>query len=562
MISTAQFLLLCITTALALPLGLRAATPTTPSPAASGPVVALPPMIVAEPFKAQPWLYVAAGDTEFLSRCSKSITRDFVTTQLEIHRALRGFVPPEFLATSVPLIVLVLPMSSMPGPDDAVLRNLRQGRLAESANVHFLPNQRLEDHDMTAVFNFLDESNFSGERLIVAEDFFEALLLRRTPMLPAWLIEGLVRIYDHAYKHAVPMVLPPLIWLSFDESMGLQRDPEGRRPLLPGNELFAPDAVIGPDHTHAVRRQVWSAQCALFVRWALDPAQPGARTALWRLAERVSREPMTETIFAESFGFGYSDLRDRLSDYLPTAVKASVKLAPAELPPLPRFEIKTATVAQVARLRGEWERLEIPFVRQHHPEFLPRYIAQARLTLRRATSRGERDPQLLATVALCELDAGDPAAALPLLEAAGAANVVRPRVYFETARLRWEALTRNAPPEKIFTVAELQPVLAPLQTARTQFPPLPEVFLLTFDAWLRCEQRIPAAELEKLVAAVPLFRRYAGFGLRVALLQLKNGRRAEAAAVLSSGLEFLADPTTRARRRKLLAALAAPPLVP
>ena len=104
--------------------------------------------------------------------------------------------------------------------------------------------------------------------------------------------------------------------------------------------------------------------------------------------------------------------------------------------------------------------------------------------------------------------------------------------------------------------------MRPLQTARTQSPPLPEVFLLTLDAWLRCEQRIPAAELEKLTAAVPLFRRYPGFGLRVALLQLKTGRRAEAAAVLSSGLPFLADPTARTRYQKLLASLNAPPVLP
>ncbi len=562
MTARAHLRLLAAVTTAALHLGLRAAAPA-PTPVATGPVVALPPMIVAEPFKAQPWLYVSAGDTEFLSRCSKAITKDFVAAQLAIHRALRGFVPPEFLATSsVPMVSLVLPLSSMPGPDDAVLRDLRQPRWGQPANVQFLPNQRIEDRDLTAVFTFLDEANFSGERLIVAEDYFEALLLRRTPMLPAWLIEGLVRLYDRAHQRGGPMVLPPLIWTSLDESGALQRDPEARRALLPGNELFAPDSVIGPGHTHPVRRQVWSSQCALFVRWALDPAQPGARAALWRLAERVSREPMTEAIFTECFGFGYSDLRDRLSDYLPVAVKTPVRLAAVEMPPPPRFELKTATVAQIARLRGEWERLEIPYVRARHPQFLPRYIEQARLTLRRATSRGERDPQLLTAVALCELDAGDPAAARPLLEEVSAAHVVRPRVYYELARLRWEELTRGVPPEKTFALAELQPVLAPLQTARTQSPPLPEVFLLTLDAWLRCDQRTPPDELEKLAAAVPLFRRYAGFGLRVALLQLKNGRRAEAAAVLASGLEFLAEPTARALYQQLLRALAAPSALP
>lgn len=548
-------------------------------PVAPGPVVELPPMIIAETVKSPPWLYAKAGDMEFLSRCSQKTTQAFIAAQLASHRALRGLVPPEFLAkNAVPLVALVVPLEPKKARDDAVLRALlngerttnsrepkspdRNGAPPSSERFEFLPNQRIDDRDMMAVFTFINESDFDSRRVIVADEFVRALLTRRTPMLPSWLIEGVIGLYQQTTPRSDPVVLRPFIWLSRDDSIGLLRDPASRRTLLPCNELFAPDAVPGPNNQHAVRSAVWRAQTALFIRWTLDPTNAPARDALWKLVERVSREPMTEKIFTEYFGFGYSDLLDRLSDYLPVAVKTPVPIALGNVPPSPRFEISLATPSQITRLRGEWERLEIPYVRVHHPKFVAHYIDQARTTLLRADDHGERDPQLLAATGLCELDAGNTVTARPLLEAAGAAHVVRPRVYLEIARLRLADLTRDSPETRRFTAAQLQPILEPLHQAIAQQPPLADVYLLTLDAWLRCNERTPSAELAVLVKAAPLFRRHPGFALRLALLQIKNDQPTEAAATLSTALEFLPEPATRSRYQQVLATLVTPTRAP
>ena len=213
-------------------------------PAASDPIVELPPMIVMEPSTAPPWLYVAAGDTEFLSRCSSSATRTFVTTQLEIHRLLRAWVPAEFLAThAVPNVSVLVPLSSMPARDDAVFREMLGPERALSSNRYeFLPNQRLDDRDMMAVFTFLDEGSFEARRMIVATDYVHALLSRRTPMLPQWLIEGVVGLYVQSKARDDWITLDPVRWISRDDTSGLQRDPEARRVLLSCDDLFAPDA--------------------------------------------------------------------------------------------------------------------------------------------------------------------------------------------------------------------------------------------------------------------------------------------------------------------------------
>ena len=66
---------------------------------------------------------------------------------------------------------------------------------------------------------------------------------------------------------------------------------------------------------------------------------------------RVSREPVTEQIFTECFGFGYADLLDRLSDYIPVAVTTPVRLTLSPSPAASRLDLKPATLVQIARLR-------------------------------------------------------------------------------------------------------------------------------------------------------------------------------------------------------------------
>lgn len=548
----------------------------TPDRADLGPIVELPPMIVAEPTQAQPWLYAAAGDTEFLSRCSERATLAFIAAQIESHRALRELVPPEFFPTlAVPTVSILVPVGSMPTATDPIFRGMLDaqrdferraaghppgsGSAARTKSIRFLPNQRLDDSDMIAAFTFLDEADFDGRRLVVTEEFLRALLARRTPMLPQWMIEGLTGLYAVTKPRSTPPELSPLAWISPDDTAALQRNPTARRVLLPARELFSPDAIIGPGRDQPERQAVWRSQSVLFVRWALDPANAPAADALREFASRASREPTTERLFTDCFGFGFADLGDRLSDYLPTAVSVAVTL-PARTRPLPpEFGLRPATPVEIARLRGEWERLGIPVVRETHPQFLQHYVDRARATMRRAISRGASEPGLLAASALCEFDAGDILAARPLLDALTATDIARPRIHFEAARLHWAELTRDRPPGQLYARSQLEPVLAPLRRALRLTPLLPEAVLLALDASLRCSEGILPTDLSVLVSAAPHLRRYSALGLRLSLLQLRNGQRTEARSTLETALTFVTDPAERARYLRVLAALEPPP---
>ena len=99
-------------------------------------------------------------------------------------------------------------------------------------------------------------------------------------------------------------------------------------------------------------------------------------------------------------------------------------------------------------------------------------------------------------------------------------------------------------------------MLEPLRVAASQSPPLPEVYMLMADAWLRCRERVRASDLPTLVAATPLFRSIPGVSYRVALMQIREGQYAEAAKLLSVGAEFAIEANVRAQYQEVLAALA------
>src|SRR5690606_802034 len=97
--------------------------------------------------------------------------------------------------------------------------------------------------------------------------------------------------------------------------------------------------------------------------------------------------------------------------------------------------------AEIARIKGDWERLEADWVRETRPELLEHYLDKARQTLNRGGADGDSDPALLAVRGLNAFDSGDFAEAEFLLGAAAQAALaqdppLRPRAWLELARTR------------------------------------------------------------------------------------------------------------------------------
>lgn len=533
---------------------------------AAAPVVELPPMMVEESNASVPWLYVNAGGTEFLSRCSSGTTSEFAEAWLTKLQLVRALVPEEFLARiDVPAVFVLYGQDVRQTVSVEIQRELqggsagggRKGGAPPSAGVNIAPSMRLADRDMHASIAYIDETQFDGANLSVSPSHVRFLLDRRVPELPAWLTEGVERAWRRTDFLLAPITLQPLVWIELGESEALAGDPARPRALLPANELFATGAERALQSRHPRRLQIRAAQQDLFFRWALVSGE-ATRAAFWKFAAQAAAGPVNEERFEASFGFDFAELRDRLSDYLPRAVREEPRIQPGPQPPIPLIEVARATPNQIARVRGEWERLAIGHVQRRMPEVREPYIAQARRTLRRAYDAGDRDPRLLATMGLCEIDAGNPAGAREFLEPAVAGGVVRPRAYYELARLRFAAVQHGEPATKMFSFTALAPVFLPLQRALTQAPPLPEVFALLAEAWARCETSPNTAEFAELQEGSRLFTQHATVAYAGALALARHGKRPEAAAILNACAGEPPDDETQAGMTRLRAELANP----
>lgn len=519
-----------------------------------GPVVELPPMVIEEHSNLPPWLYVQADGGEYLSRCSASTTRDYVDMRRTRMQWVRSLFPDALMVhMAVPAVTVLVSQKLKPSNNAEIIGEVMDGGGRRNAGRAYVrattaPNMMLTDSDAIAVFAYVDEKKFDRNTLTIATDYVRYLLERRAPALPGWLLEGLIAVYNDVQFVERPITLRPLTWAPASEAQALRRNAQAPRTLLSIAELFSDEP-----RSHA-REEIGHAQAALLVRWALDPRN-NARESFWKFAQRACEEPASEELFESCFGFGFTDLRDRLSDYLPTAVRSPLQLPLEKFPPLPPLETRRATPAEIARLRGEWERLSVPLVQHRFPEHTARYREQARRTLQAAIDAGERDPRLIAIFGLCEADAHADATALEYLQEAAARGVVRPRAYYELARLRWQELTRDETKPREFEPVEVLAVLQPLRRGLGQAPPLPAAFELLATVWSRCRASPPAEDIERLVHGGQLFATEPRLCLKLARALGRHGRSTEAIALLGRGFLHVRDNPTREQFAQLYALL-------
>lgn len=501
--------------------------------------------------------------------------------------------------------------------DDIIdnLPNTVGGSRGEGASVRFLPNFRFWDQDSRAIFFVMNEATYDPVAITLTPGYVRSLLEARHPPLPAWFREGFVTWYETIRLPVDPVISPlarptmaesayllkyrpdksdvvtvkPFVWVSPRETEQMSRAyaaqaelghaglPEGF-PFLPLATLFGTE----PPLADTSARALWSYEAALFINWALNPSRhllptaDGAEpvddpkfngpAALWKFLGLASAGTITEQDFKACFGFGYAEAEGRLLRYLPLAamsrpaangLQGGYQVAPATALTTPEFTLRDATPTEVARIKGRLDRLEVGYMRElyrQYPDLVAKYAAQARRTLHRPYDQGDRDPLLLAELGLAECDSGNDGAARPHLEAAVAARVVHPRVYYELARLRF-AEARARQPDGQLTAAEAGAVLQPLTTALRQAPALPGTYELIAEVWLRAGGRLSPAQLALLDPGLRNFPRSFRLVSSAAILHSLHGNRDRAAELVARGLALAPTSADRDRLLRLRAAL-------
>lgn len=513
--------------------------------------VELPPFIVEEAQKGPPWRYGRAAGYEVLSRCDVATTRRVLEAHHRLHQLVDDLLPPGLqLQWTAPRLLILYPEELQPSAAKEVIARMsgpkqdappieielpggRTRTVAPTRRVSFLPNIRLWDRDAMAILMLVRRDGFDPERLALTFDYVAFLLRQRVPTLPAWFVSGFLDLYREITFEGDGLQAKPLEWIS-DARADLAKS--GEKPTHGVARLAAFFAGTMPrtgTETYPALKH-WKAQAELLVRWGLDPRDRARRAAMWKFVERSAVGGTSEALFAECFGFGYEAAHAQLVSYLPSAAWRSASYRPPRLAKLPPVELSIATDAQIARMKGDLERLEVPYVKEISPDLAGRYLEQARRTLRRGYERAPGDGALLAVMGLCEVDAGNEAGARELLESAARAGPLRPRANFELARLRLVE-ARAAPEDEGGRIsgAQLADVLKPLFAAREQQPPLGDVYELIGEAWAASSAQATRGHLAVLDEGVRLFPRRLALVLRAAELNARHGFRGEANGLIS-----------------------------
>ncbi len=466
--------------------------------------VQLPPFII-EQTAGPKWRYTRITRFEILSRCN-----DLTTEQLALafHRAnqLLGLVLPERfqLTLDVPQALIFydeklwpvaeqqavsamlkahpparrdgLPPSGTPprvrleaitGAKLLGLEPAPQAAIPDS----FFSNLMLTDADSITTFALVSTSTIDPQRSYLTPAYVANLLEQRTPALPDWFTAGFLRLYERMEFQDNTVTVRPIRWYFQN------KQPSGTKTVAPEPDLIPPAVFFAGKTSPDYDAVTWLAQSELFASWGLDPAQ-GRATAFWKFVERTATEPATETVFAECFGLDWAKAWDQLAAHA-THHPGLRWTLPDELARPPADPLEDASPRQIARLKGEWERLEARYVRKNRPDLEEHYVTLARRTLRKPYDRGDRDPRLLASLGLLELDAGNKAEAVRLLEDAVQSGAMRPRAYYELARLRYDALVgRSTRNDGKYSAEQVASVVEPLLAGMKQSPPLAPAYEL------------------------------------------------------------------------------------
>jgi hypothetical protein len=538
----------------------------------AGEPILMPPFMVEE-VKGDgiPWSYGSSDDFRVLSGCADDETTEFLRRAVEQREKLHWFIPSEFLLQECLAPTLILyPQSHQHAMDEVVEQELSKSTAATLRQFKPMKDLRLSDPDSSDIFIVFDDaartamwlrgggqvSMMSYQTPVLSPPYLRFLLQARAPALPDWYVSGCVSLYETMDFKATAnsgastyasgrlgtagVSFGPEPWLSDEDAPALRRHPDGARPLVPMRELFAARYPFAKSDEY---RRVWEAQAELFVRWALSGRVDGGQEKLRVFVAGAATQRTTEEFFVSCFGIDYADALEELSDYLPYAVGKPLDLAPDSALRPATLDLHTATASEVRRVKAEWSRRVLWAIKKDNPEAFPLFSGKVRDSLEGAFSRGERDPDFLASLSLFRIQYGNPGDGIRLLERFPDAAASRPVAQLELAQehLR-EALASPGGAKGALSEEQssrlLREILPPGRAS-----PIESAYALAARVCDHLGRDPTTAERKTLVEGARLFPRNPELVLQAAAWELRAGEVKDAARLVEFGLWECAEPS-------------------
>lgn len=548
-------------------------------PLASAAPIFGPPLEVEMPalIPGQPtgWLWASCEGVEVLALAPEDATRTYVQNIAQQRATLDAILPRDLRITwDRPILVVLYGVDNprpMPAPFVGLLSKIytdreraralenREGKPLEvRVEPRIMTGAWVPDADTVCIFNVLQQKVKAAELSnLPAPIYISYLLQSRTPPLPAWFMEGLSVFFGGATVTGAGLDAAPFTWVSPAQTQLMVKDKSMPAEFLPMAEVFA-YINKGTQPTDERRRLLVRSQGALLVRWAIEGRAPGGPETLWKFTRGLRPGVDHEAWFAECFGMSTTAAVEALRAYLPGAIRKPMRVRLARDTRPPAIEIRTATPSEVARIRGEWERLSGRLVATTQPELRYYYEETARRTLATGPDDATADPELLASRGLMAVELGDDAAALPLLEAACATPKPRARAVVELARIRLAQAKAALEPEAKLDASAVAAIVDPLRTVLDANPPMARAFQVLAETFAAGSEAPAAADLALLTRGAQTIPGDASMIIAIARLMVDLGLRDEARGVIELGLAHVTDDASRRRLFAIRSAVRAP----
>ncbi|HEY3755744.1 MAG TPA: hypothetical protein VGL42_06305 [Opitutaceae bacterium] len=432
-----------------------------PTRANEGPVVQLPSFVVRDNRVLpgpQRWDYASVTGIEALSDADPAQAKALLTDFVEFHRAIAAVWPLEREEAAVPAMLILCGEKARARPfvpADA------------PAGVDSYLSMSIQDREMASIVIDLDPAvlatGSSDDTAEILRREFIHLVISRLGRLPPWIRQGLwtafstMRCSDQAFEFpAIDGGAELKSRQAGDLSALATAEKSGS--FLPLSALFAASFSGGDETTSP-----WSRECYQFVHYCLVGEPQRYRVPFLEYVQATQTASVDEALFRKYFHRGYSEFTAELWKYTGFAAPVGFRLTTpgGKASPLPPIHFQRATDAQSGRITGETLRMQGKSEAAHWALIAP-YL------------RGVHDPELLASLGLQEVAAGNDGRARSFLAAATTGGTVRARAWAELGRLRLRAFESQAGPTGALTSAQVHEVVGLLIKASRLPPPLAE----------------------------------------------------------------------------------------
>lgn len=569
------------------------------APSPTGPVVELDRFVVTDQRDLPPpesWRYASIPGFEVLTNASDRATQRLLRDFDEFRQAL-GYIwplPPGAMPNTS--LILVGEGSQFdrlrPAAVGSAETNTASAFLRQHNRAAIVIDLQATTLDVLNTTDTATDSAMGTDSGLVSvehdkalyREYVRFLLSRSEPRLPAWFEEGLSqiimrmtiyqgRVIDYAKLEDANTVSISAANTAVINAAAAADDPDSpqlagapaedrdfpaalrRRALVPLDRFFAVKHG-SPEATNVLGNNIWAKQAYAFVHLGLYGYRGKYQKPFQTFLARASREPVTEAMFRECWGMSYQEMLMLLRSYADLPVYDAQQIrAKKDSPnlivrPAP-VAFREATQAEIGRIKGD-------------TMVLAGRRNEARTSFLAPFIRGERDPNLLAALAVYEqADNGDPVRIRQLLEAAYAGKTTRADALLALARLRsTDALANPAGPEGRLSAEQVRSIVDPLLAARRQPPSELAVYELLADTWARSAAPITTEDAIPVIQGAMLFPGRLRLVYQCIFFANEIGDVASAHALADHGIRYAPDAAGKKRFEDAKAALPPRPAAP